>query len=169
MERSLGFLAIGCILIVAATTVLLFTPLGDRPLSAIFPVGDLKPIAFRNLKLARKPNQFLMCPPGYCDAKAHANSIEFEVPIDRLRERWQELMASQPRVTLLAEHKELQCDYVQRSARFRFPDIITVRFIPLSPSRSTLAIYSRSVYGSRDFGVNESRVEEWMALITSTL
>ena len=72
-------------------------------------------------------------------------------------------------VTPLADHKGVQFDYVQRSPRFRFPDIITVRFIPVSPSRSTLAIYSRSVYGRRDFGVNEKRVQEWMALILSTL
>ncbi len=67
----------------------------------------------------------------------------------------------------VAEDEEgQQFDYVQRSARFRFPDIITVRFISVatyhSESQSTLAIYSRSIYGEDDFGVNRERIEGWL-------
>ncbi len=87
--------------------------------------------------------------------------VEFDVSVDRLRERWREVVAAQPRVELLSEDGQ-QSDYVQRSARFRFPDIITVRFISVSPSQSTLAIYSRSVYGNGDFGVNRKRIEAWL-------
>ncbi len=59
--------------------------------------------------------------------------------------------------------------YVQRSARFRFPDIITVRFISVatyhSDSQSTLAIDSRSVYGKGDFGVSRERMEAWLDIL----
>ena len=45
----------------------------------------------------------------------------------------------------------------------RYPDSITVRFLPLEEGRSTLAIYSRSHYGRSDFGVNKERVDGWLA------
>jgi uncharacterized protein (DUF1499 family) len=87
----------------------------------------------------------------------------FDVSVDQLRERWREIVAAQPRMELLAEDENgQQFDYVQRSAWFRFPDIITVRFISVSPSQSTLAIYSRSVYGKSDFGANRKRIEAWL-------
>ena len=70
----------------------------------------------------------------------------------------------------LAEDKEgQQSDYVQRSARFRFPDIITVRFISVSSSQSMLAIYSRSVYGKSDFGVNRERIDAWLKTLREGL
>ncbi len=162
MKRFLGYLLIGLLPVVAIAAVLLFNPLGKRPLETLFPVGESKHIDFGSLKLTDKPNQFLMCPPRYCSAEPHAKSVEFEVSMGLLRERWQDLIAAEPRVELLAEQDNLQFDYVHRSERFRFPDIITVRFIPLSPSRSTLAVYSRSVYGRGDFGVNQKRIEEWL-------
>jgi hypothetical protein len=49
----------------------------------------------------------------------------FDVSVDELHERWREVVAAQPRVELLAEDGQ-QFNYVERSARFRFLDIITV-------------------------------------------
>ncbi len=135
-----------------------------RPTGALFAVGGVAPVDFAAAKLGDRPNQFLMCPPGLCGAGAHAESPIFEVPVDRLRARWEAVAAAQPRVTLLAgDTHGRQFDYVQRSARFRFPDIVTVRFIAVSPSRSSLAIYSRAIYGRRAFGVNRARIEFWLA------
>ncbi len=68
-----------------------------------------------------------------------------------------------------APTKGQQFDYVQRSARFRFPDIITVRFISVSSSQSTLAIYSRSIYGKSDFGVNRERIDAWLKTLREGL
>ncbi len=94
----------------------------------------------------------------------------FGVSVEQLRERWREVVAVQPRVELLAEDEEgQQFDYVQRSARFRFPDIITVRFISVSPSQSTLAIYSRSIFGKSDLGVNRERIETWLKILREGL
>jgi uncharacterized protein (DUF1499 family) len=70
----------------------------------------------------------------------------------------------------LAEDEEgQQFDYLQRSARFRFPDIVTVRFIAVSPAQSTLAIYSRSLYGKSDFGVNRERIDAWLKMLREGL
>lgn len=146
------------------------TPLGERPLAAVFPVGELKTVEFAQLTLKDTPNQYLICPSNLCGTQAHAISPVFDVSVDQLRNAWQDIVSVQPRVELLAEHEgELQLDFVQRSARFRFPDIITVRFIPVSASQSTIAIYSRSIYGRSDLGVNRERIEAWLSLLRERL
>ncbi len=163
MKTILGYLFIAVLVVTVVAAVLLFTPLGERPFTALFTVDDVETVDFADLKLTDKPNQFLMCPPRLCNADPHADSLVFDVSVDQLRERWREVVAAQPRVELLAEDEDgQQFDYVQRSARFRFPDIITVRFISVPPSKSTLAIYSRAVYGKSDFGMNRKRIEAWL-------
>ncbi len=147
---TMKIILIGVLVVVIVAAVLLFTPLGDRPLSALFSMGNVETVDFEDLRLTDKPNQFLMCPPDICNG--HVESPVFDISVEKLRERWQGVVAAQPRVEVLAENGQ-QIDYVQRSTRFRFPDIITVRFISVSPSQSTLAMYSRSVYGKRDFGL----------------
>ncbi len=170
MKTILGCLAIGVLIFVVAAAVLLFTPLGERPLTALFAVGDVENVDFEEFKLTDTANQYLMCPPGFCDANPHAESPVFDVSVEQLRGRWREVVAVQPRVVLLAEDEDgQQFDYVQRSARFRFPDIITVRFISVSSSLSTLAIYSRSIYGKSDFGVNRERIDAWLKTLREGL
>ena len=133
MKTILGYLSISVLFTVVVAAVLLFTAFGERPLTALFAVGDVEAVDFADLKLTDNPNQFLMCPPGFCNADPHAESPVFDVSVERLRERWREVVTFRPNVKLLAEDKEgQQSDYVQRSARFRFPDIITVRFISVS-------------------------------------
>ena len=170
MKTILRYLSIGVLFVVAVAAGLLFTSLGEWPLTALFAVGDVAAVDFAELKLTDKPNQILRCPPGFCDANPHADSPVFDVSVEQLRERWREVVAVQPRVELLAEDEEgRQFDYVQRSVRFRFPDLITVRFISVSFSKSTLAIYSRSVYGKSDFGVNRERIDGWLKTLREGL
>ena len=153
------------VVIVGAT--LLLTPIGERPLAALFAVGDVETVDFSTMTPPNDPNWFLVCAPGLCAAAAGADSPVFEISAERLRARWREVVAAQPRVEFLAKHPDgWQFDYVQRSARFRYPDIVTVRFVAVSPARSTLAIYSRSVFGGNDFGVNRARIEAWLAILS---
>ena len=151
-------------LMATVAAVLLLTPLGESPLIALLPVGEVEAVDFATLKLTNKPNHYLLCPPNFCGDKAHGTSPTFDLSVIELRVRWDAVIAAQPRLVILAED-DGQIDYVQRTAMVRFPDIITVRFISLSPSRSTLAIYSRSVYGTSDFGVNRARIEAWLAAL----
>ena len=46
--------------------------------------------------------------------------------------------------------------------RSRFPDLIAVQFMDEKGGTSTLAIYSRSVYGHSDLGVNKARTMGWI-------
>jgi uncharacterized protein (DUF1499 family) len=109
---------------------------------------------------------FLACPPGYCPAAEAIASPVFVVPWERLHEYWTEVISGEKRVeTIKADPDSRRFVYIQHSATFRFPDVITVEFVQLGPDRSSIAIYSRSRYGSYDFGKNRKRVVKWLALL----
>lgn len=170
MKRVLRYMILTLLILAAVLGVILFTPLGDRPLAALLPVGNVEPVDFATLTPTDNPNRFLICPSELCAAAADVESPVFEVPVERLAERWREVIAAQPRVEQLSGDGEgRHFDYVQRSGRFRFPDIITVRLIAVSPSRSTLAVYSRAIYGRKDFGVNRRRIEAWIDALSAGL
>jgi uncharacterized protein (DUF1499 family) len=52
-----------------------------------------------------------------------------------------------------------------RSAVLNFPDLVTVQVDTAGADRSTLVIWSRSVYGRSDFGVNRDRTKTWLAAL----
>ncbi len=148
---------------VALRPLILLAVLAVAGCSAIFSVGDVEAIDFPTLGLADSPNQFLVCPPGYCLATSNLESPTYPVGVGDLRTAWEAVVAASPRTERVQVFGSgSQVAYVQRSALLKFPDIISVAFIGLDAGRSSLAIYSRSVYGSSDFGVNEKRIEVWL-------
>ena len=68
MKTALVYASIAFLVVVGGAALLLFTPSGKRPLTAIFAVGEVERIDFATFKRTDEPNQFLMCPPGFCDA-----------------------------------------------------------------------------------------------------
>lgn len=127
-------------------------------------------VDFRALGPASRSNRFVMCPPEICADAADAQSPVFAMGWERLRDYWNEAAAMQPRLELVAADAEgRKLTYIQRSLFFRFPDIVTVEFLPAGEGRSTLAIASHSRYGMSDFGVNEERVENLAALLVQMM
>lgn len=115
---------------------------------------------------AARSNVFAMCPSGYCTPQGDMVSPVFAMGWKRLRDYWAELIAVQPGIEPVAwDGERRRLTYVQRSEIFRFPDIVTVEFVKLGESRSTLAIDSRSRYGTMDLGANRRRVTSWMAIL----
>jgi uncharacterized protein (DUF1499 family) len=155
------------VILVAILTVVLVVSAGrERVLTAVLGPIEIKAIDFKQLVPGSKPNQFLVCPVGYCLAKPQLISPVFAISSTLLRQRWRRLMQAQPGIQPgAADEASMQYDFIQRSALMRFPDSITVQFISLSANSSTLAIYSRSQYGYSDFGVNEARILAWLAAL----
>ena len=136
---------------------------GETLETVVFNIPDVPVIDFATLQRGPTPNQYLLCPAKLCQTQTDGEAPVFDVSVSKLRDDWDELIADQPRVQVLRRDlTNEQVDYVQRSRVFRFPDIITVRFLPVDDTHATLAIYSRSVYGKGDMGVNRARVEEWL-------
>jgi uncharacterized protein (DUF1499 family) len=127
-------------------------------------------VDFSTLKLVDKPNQYLVCPAGECAGQAHAASPVYAVPAARLKAAWTAVVMRQPRVRVIGDEAGTgEMAVVQRSKLMRFPDTVTVAFVPLADDRSTLYIYSRSTYGHSDLGVNEKRIKAWLAELSAEL
>src|SRR5262249_17226922 len=106
------------------------------------------------------------CPPDYCLAAATIASPVFDLPWDRLRDYWVEMISGETRVVRpVADLGPRRYIYIQHSPILRFPDIVTVELVPLGPTRSSLALDSRSRYGEYDFRKNKKRIERWLFLL----
>eukprot|EP00184_Porphyridium_aerugineum_P008110 CAMPEP_0184692958 /NCGR_PEP_ID=MMETSP0313-20130426/1287_1 /TAXON_ID=2792 /ORGANISM="Porphyridium aerugineum, Strain SAG 1380-2" /LENGTH=192 /DNA_ID=CAMNT_0027150895 /DNA_START=200 /DNA_END=775 /DNA_ORIENTATION=+ len=83
---------------------------------------------------------------------------------EELRGMFFEVVKESPRTVLASKNDEkLVYGVIQRSFLLQFPDLITVQLLDgTSKGSSTLAIYSQSIYGAGDLGVNEKRIEEWL-------
>ncbi len=127
-------------------------------------------IAFESLTLSGKPNQHLLAPEGLCRAAIpHAAPRRYDVPVAHLEAAWEAMLAEQPRLERVArDPARHQLEVIQRSFLFRFPDRITVRFLPDGPG-ATLAVFSRAELGYSDFGVNRRRVDAWVAAMEAAL
>jgi uncharacterized protein (DUF1499 family) len=156
-----GLLGAGlaAIALVAAVRMLMSRPDQDR----LLPRERVEIAALRP-PLPRP--SFLACPPGYCAAPPGLIAPAFALPWQRLRDDWTTMIAAEPRtVPVETPTERRRLVYIQHSAVFRLPDIVTVEFVALGPGRSGIALYSRSRYGRGDFGVNRERVERWLRLL----
>ncbi len=135
-------------------------------MTGLLPIGSLPIVDFARLEQPGTPNHFLVCPADLCQAPDALAPI-FERPASELEAAFQAFVATEKRVAMLRhDPAQAQADYVQRSLILRFPDLITVRFLALGDNRSTLAIYSRSIYGRSDLGVNRARALDWLARLS---
>jgi uncharacterized protein (DUF1499 family) len=129
-------------------------------------LGPGEAVSIPELHSPLPKTSFLACPPGYCSTAEAIASPEFDMPWDRLRDSWIEMISGEKRIVrAVAGSGPRQYAYIQHSLVFRFPDIVTVEFVPLGPNRSSIALYSRSRYGEYDFAKNRKRVERWLVLL----
>ena len=121
-------------------------------------------IDFASLKRPTSPNTYLTAPEGLCrQSTIDTVAPIFDVSAAKLRQELLRILIAEPRTShTLADEKALYDNFVVRSAFFRFPDLISVQFFDRKGGKSTLALYSRSVYGRYDFGVNRTRAEAWL-------
>jgi len=164
IKKTFKFLFILAITLGLMISALIFTSVGNKTLTSFLPVGEIPVTNFKTLELSSSPNQYLICPKNYCIASINKEAPQFSNSAFELSQRWKKMIAAQPRISHLKSSKDgQQIDFVQRTELIRYPDIITVRFVPIDAATSTLAIYSRSVYGKSDFGVNKTRIDAWFS------
>lgn len=146
---------------IAAAVVVLFVcraPLLDR----VYPAGVQTDLSLETLRLGPKPNQYLVLPRGWGAEQPHRESPVFDFSADELKRRWDAVAAASPRTL------RLSADTVAtRSWFWRFPDLVTVAFIPLTEDSSAIAVYSRALYGYSDLGKNKKRIDAWLSALKS--
>jgi uncharacterized protein (DUF1499 family) len=127
---------------------------------------DIGPVDWASLRRHATDNDALVCPTVRCpSAKPDQEAKIYPVAPADLLARFKAIALAQP------DTSELPCDpNCERAARFvqytrlmRYPDTIDVEVFPEGENRSTLAIYSRSLVGRRDFGVNRARIAHLLA------
>lgn len=150
-------------LIALAAALYIHLPGGRERLERIFKVPALQGIDFATLRKIAKPNQYLVLPAGFGVERPDVVAPVFNVPAERLAELWRTRTATGPDVVERRwDAATLTADHVERTSLMRYPDLVTARFVAVDAARSTLAVYSRSVYGYGDRGVNRRRVSRWL-------
>ena len=125
-------------------------------------VGDHGLPSLRELAPAPRRRGFRSAPPGW-PGPAEAASPAFLADAAELWRAWMALAAGQPRTVLRAQDERRRRSlHVQRSAIFRFPDLVRAEILALGPGRSSLVLDSRSRVGFWDLGVNRRRVSRWL-------
>jgi uncharacterized protein (DUF1499 family) len=115
------------------------------------------------------PNTALAAPAGWAPTPDIVTPV-YPLPADRLLTAVGRVAAARPRTFPAAAYPEArQLHWVVRSAVFNFPDLVTAQAMPREPAGSTLLLYSRSVYGYGDFGVNRQRLTVWLAALDNAV
>jgi uncharacterized protein (DUF1499 family) len=87
----------------------------------------------------------------------------FDMDAGRLWRAWMDFAARQPRTALhTQDERGRRSLHVQRSALFRFPDLVRAEVVALGSRRSSLVLDSRSRFGCWDLGVNRRRITRWL-------
>ena len=124
----------------------------------------------RSLQRVQLCNEYIVAPPKFTPARVSNSAPIYDVSVDTLEQIADRVIKRQPRMQILPTDETLKRhEYVQRTLIFRFPDVITVQFIPVAEQRSTLAAHSYSIYGGSDLGVNSQRIKSWLAEIDTEI
>ncbi len=115
------------------------------------------------------PNTALAAPMDFKPAPDIVTPV-FQVSPPQLYQAVLDVATAQPRTFLAAAFAaERQAHFVARSVWFNFPDLVTVQIDADGQNASTLVLYSRSVYGYSDLGVNRKRLEAWFGALQARL
>ncbi len=170
IRRTLLYALLGLLSIGVAYVALAAIKGRKEALALVFGPVQRETVDFPTLKLKSTPNQYLVCPEGYCTARAHRVAPKFSVSVQSLQDAWFEVIASQPSTQVIARDEAArQFDIETLTPLVGFPDTITVRFLETQDGGSTLAVYSRSFYGKSDLGTNKKRLDAWLAQLAFRL
>ncbi len=111
------------------------------------------------------PNTALAAPAGFAPTP-DITTRRYGMAPEALYQAVRRVAAAQPRThAQVAYDDRRQAHYVARSALLNFPDLIALQVNP----DGTLVLWSRSVYGQSDLGVNRRRLTRWLAALDAAL
>lgn len=126
------------------------------------------PVDFATLVLPASPNTCLLT-PATAPGRGHLHRDPFPVTPQAAFAAIHAVAAAEPRCFPLAAYPDrLQAQWVVRSRLMNFPDIVVAEVAP-SGDGTGLWLYSRSLLGRSDFGVNQARVLAWLAAFEDRL
>ena len=109
------------------------------------------------------PNEYIVAPEDLrSDAPDRVAAVRNGSPKDILFQF--DSIASPGSTVLAGSLEDLHITYVQRTTVMGYPDYISVKAVEVDGG-AALVIYSRSRFGNSDFGVNQKRIDGWLAKI----
>ena len=147
--------AAGLLVVLVCTGFLIIRGAGHDP--------DVWHVDPTNTVRTGKPNDALAAPVGTTRAEPDIVLTPLQKPARELLASLDAVARTEPRVKVVAGSTETgRITYVQRSAIFGFPDYISVTAVE-TEAGSGLILWSRSRYGYSDLGVNQARLQRWLA------
>ncbi len=127
------------------------------------------PASLRGIVRPGSPNHALAAPAGF-DPEPDLVTRPYPVPAATLLAAVDAVALSRPRTFASPARPGApwRRDYVARSALFNFPDLVAAEILP-GDGASGLVLWSRSVYGRSDLGVNRRRLAAWLAALDARL
>jgi len=127
------------------------------------------PMDMTHIVRPASPNTALAAPAGFTPPPDLPTPV-YPVPPAVLLAALRAVAAAAPRTYLAASYPQrMQLDWVVRSAVWNFPDLVTGQVLADGAGAARLILYSRSVYGYGDFGVNRSRLQSWLAALAARI
>ncbi len=131
--------------------------------------GNLQVIKFEALV----PDQggYFMCAPGFCvEGTENIQSKTYMVSRAKLSQALFSYTDNNTAINIFRRDLTTwQFDFTERVSNEKFPHVVTVQLVMLSPSKSSLNIYSRSELGSSKPKIHKERVERWLRYVESSL
>ena len=125
---------------------------------------DIGQVDWATLRRHRTPNDALVCPAQQCpQAKSDREAPIFALEPSALLARLREVARADANTVELPGERDT-ARFIQYTRLMRYPDTIDIEVFPVG-GQATLAIYSRSLIGHGDFGVNRARIERWLAAL----
>lgn len=127
-----------------------------------------QPLDFATLVLPSSPNTCLLT-PSTAPGQGHLHHDPFPVTTEAAFAAIRAVAAAQPRTYPLADYPaRFQAQWVVRSRLMNYPDIVVAEAAPAGDGTG-LWLYSRSLLGHSDFGVNRARVMAWLGAFEDRL
>ncbi|MEO0607200.1 MAG: DUF1499 domain-containing protein [Pseudomonadota bacterium] len=126
-------------------------------------------INFKSVKRPPKPNTCLVAPENYTlAAEPDFAPPSLDMEADALFAKLLEIVSSERRWSKLeSDEMSKKIKFVATTGLMRFKDDVDIEIIPISETKATLAIYSRSRVGYSDLGANRKRVDDLIRRVTT--
>jgi len=123
----------------------------------------------RTVKRPDSPNNYLICARNLCPG-ADEDGPMVDLPPEKVLVAALKVAAAETDTSPAEVSAGMaQIVFIQRTPWLRFPDIVRIQAISSVSGKTGVALYSQSVYGRYDFGVNKARARRWMAAIKAEL
>lgn len=126
---------------------------------------------FSTLTRPPKPNNYLLAPPGLCQAaEPNAASPKFSETPRHVFSRLSEIISSERQwIDVRSDPDKLRIAFIARTPLMRFKDDVDIQILPPEgdSGETQIAIYSRSRIGYSDLGANRKRVAELVHKLTA--